>query len=38
MGREKGDVPLPENAPADPARVVHLRAGLREHEVREGVF
>lgn len=38
MGREKGEVPLPENEPADPAHVVHLRKGLRENEVREGVF
>ena len=38
MGREKGEVPLPENESADPAHVVHLRKGLRENEVREGVF
>lgn len=38
MGREKGEAPLPENTPTDPAHVVHLRKGLREHEVREGVF
>ena len=38
MGKAKGDVPLPENEPVDPANVVKLRAGLREDEVREGVF
>jgi hypothetical protein len=38
LGREKGDVPLPENTPVDPARVIHLRNGLRENEVREGAF
>ncbi len=38
MGKEKGEVPLPENTPVDPANVVHLRQGLRENQVREGVF
>jgi hypothetical protein len=38
MGREKGEAPLPENASADPSHVVHLRSGLRENEVREGMF
>jgi len=38
MGREKGDVPLPENESVDPARVVALRAGLRPGQVREGAF
>lgn len=38
LGKEKGEVPLPENAPVDPANVVHLRQGLRENQVREGVF
>jgi hypothetical protein len=38
MGRDKGEVPLPENTSTDPSHVVHLRSGLREHEVREGVF
>jgi hypothetical protein len=38
MGRDKGEVPLPENTSTDPSHVVHLRNGLREHEVREGVF
>lgn len=38
MGREKGQVPLPENTSADPLRVVNLRKGLRHNEVRDGVF
>ena len=38
MGKEKGDVPLPENASTDPSNVVHLRKGLRENQVREGAF
>jgi hypothetical protein len=38
LGKEKGDVPLPENQSLHPAHVVKLRAGLRPEEVREGVF
>lgn len=38
MGKEKGDVPLPENEPVSPAKVVHLRSGLRPGQVREGRF
>jgi hypothetical protein len=38
LGKEKGDVPLPENQSVHPAHVVKLRAGLRPEEVREGVF
>ena len=38
MGKEKGDVPLPENESVDPANVVQLRQGLRPGQVREGVF
>lgn len=38
MGQEKGESPLPENEPADPAYVVPLRAGLAPNEVREGAF
>ena len=38
LGKEKGEVPLPENAPVDPANVVHLRDGLAKDQVREGVF
>ena len=38
LGREKGDVPLPENEPVAPTNVVELRQGLRKDQVREGVF
>lgn len=38
LGQEKGEVPLPENTPTDPTRIVHLRKGLRENQVREGAF
>lgn len=35
LGQEKGDVPLPENQPVNPAHIVHLRRGLAKHQVRE---
>jgi hypothetical protein len=38
LGKEKGEVPLPENVPVDPANVVHLRDGLARDQVREGAF
>ena len=38
LGKEKGDVPLPENESVTPDRVVQLRRGLREGQVREGRF
>ena len=38
MGVQKGDVPLPENESATPESVVHIRAGLKKGQVREGVF
>ena len=38
LGREKGELPLPENTTTDPARIIHLRQGLGENQVREGVF
>jgi len=38
LGKEKGDVPLPENASVQPEHIVHLRRGLKEGQVREGVF
>ncbi len=38
LGKEKGDVPLPENEPVSPSNVVHLRSGLRPEQVREGSF
>jgi hypothetical protein len=37
MGRDKGEVPLPENQGVEPGHVVRLRAGLGVDEVREGV-
>jgi hypothetical protein len=38
MGKEKGDVPLPENQPVTPERVIVLREGLKPSQVREGKF
>jgi hypothetical protein len=38
LGKEKGEVPLPENTTTDPARIIHLRQGLGENQVREGAF
>ena len=38
MGKQKGDVPLPENETVTPETVVHLRAKLAKGQVREGVF
>lgn len=37
-GREKGDVPLPENETVRGERVVRLRRGLAAGQVREGEF
>ncbi len=37
-GKEKGDVPLPENEAVAPESIVHLRKGLVEGQVREGSF
>ncbi len=37
-GKEKGDVPLPENEPVTPANIIQLRKGLKKNQVREGVF
>jgi hypothetical protein len=37
-GREKGDVPLPENEAVTVERVIEIRAKLKEGQVREGVF
>jgi hypothetical protein len=37
-GKERGEVPLPENEPAAPVSVVELRKGLRSGQVREGRF
>ena len=38
LGREKSDVPLPENDAVSPTNVVHLRSGLKRNQVREGAF
>ncbi len=38
MGKEKRDVPLPENESCAPERVVKLRQGLKKGQVREGIF
>jgi hypothetical protein len=38
MGKEKGDVPLPENESVTPERIIELRRKLRKDEVREGRF
>lgn len=38
MGKEKGDVPLPENESVNPEHIVKLRSGLKKDQVREGSF
>lgn len=38
MGREKGDVPFPENESVDADVVIRYRNGLRENQVREVEF
>jgi hypothetical protein len=38
MGKETGDVPLPENTSVEPGNVIELRAELKESQVREGAF
>ncbi|MEQ8784853.1 MAG: hypothetical protein RIC55_01080 [Pirellulaceae bacterium] len=38
LGKEKHDVPLPENESVDPERIVQLRRHLKPGEVREGAF
>jgi len=38
LRKAKGDVPLPENEPIQPERVVRLRSNLRRGQVREGSF
>jgi hypothetical protein len=38
LGKEKGDVPLPENEPVETNVIVKLRSGLKKDEVREGTF
>lgn len=38
MGKEKGDVPLPENEPVTPDHIIKLRKNLGKGQVREGAF
>ena len=38
LGKEKGDVPLPENDSVSPENVIALRQGLKKDQVREGSF
>jgi hypothetical protein len=38
IGKQKGDVPLPENESIQPEKIVQLRKGLRKGQVREGMF
>ena len=38
LGKEKGDVPLPENQSVKVENVIKLRKGLKEGQVREGAF
>jgi hypothetical protein len=38
LGKEKGDVPLPENASVTPEHIVELRSGMKPGQVREGRF
>ncbi|MCH6547829.1 MAG: hypothetical protein IH798_05220 [Gemmatimonadetes bacterium] len=38
LGKEKGDVPLPENQSVNVENVIKLRKGLKEGQVREGRF
>jgi hypothetical protein len=38
LGKEKGDVPLPENESVTPETIVKLRRTLTKNEVREGRF
>ena len=38
MGKERGELPLPENSSVDPAHIIQIRKGLKEDQVREGEF
>jgi hypothetical protein len=38
LGKEKGDVPLPENTSVEVEKVIELRKTLKRDQVREGVF
>lgn len=37
-GKEKDQVPLPENETVEPENIVNLSSGLKENQVREGTF
>jgi hypothetical protein len=37
LGKEKGDIPLPENQSVYPKWIVSLRDGLKENQIREYV-
>jgi len=38
LGKEKGDVPLPENESTPTDKIITIRKGLARHQVREGRF
>lgn len=38
VGKEKGDVPLPENEPVTPEKIVTYHVGLKPGQVREGTW
>ncbi len=38
LGKDKGDVPLPENESVDPDNIIELRKDLQPGQVREGQF
>ena len=38
LGKEKKDIPLPENEPVDPENIVKIRGKIKEGQVREGKF
>ena len=38
LGKEKGDVPLPENESTATDKIITIRKGLARHQVREGRF
>jgi hypothetical protein len=38
LGKEKGEVPLPENQSVQPQHIIELRKDLKKDQVREGDF
>ena len=38
LAKKKGDVPLPENTSVKPTNIIKLRKGLKQGQVREGIF